>query len=118
MLAHRGDETPGSVADGQLAPERALEQLALALRGPARDRHVLVGVEAQHHVAAVHADVRLVHRLVARALELLADADERGAAGERVLVAVARERRGPAQRRVALAVIARDLPDQRGLARG
>src|SRR5947208_7902628 len=55
--------------------------------------------------------------LVARALELLAEPQQRGAAGHERLVAVARERRERAEGGVALAVVARDLADQRRLAR-
>jgi hypothetical protein len=55
--------------------------------------------------------------LVARALELLGDAQQRRAAGEQLLVAAPGERRELAHAGVALAVVAGGLPDDRRLAR-
>src|SRR5215218_7683375 len=74
--------------DGQLLPEGLLEQLALALGGPAGDRDVLVGLEPQLDPAVAHLDAGGSHRLVARALELLAEAQQGGAARDEPLVAV------------------------------
>src|SRR5215218_8831023 len=103
--------------DGELLAEGLLEQLALALGRPTGDRYVLVGLEPQLDAAVAHLDARGAHGLVARALELLAEAQQCGAARHEPVVAITRERGERPERRVALAVIAGDLPDQRGLAR-
>ena len=109
----------GSDGDVQLAAERPPEQVALALGGPARDRDVLVGVQAQLDACRSRpATSRRVHGLVARALELLGEPH----GGARSGPAAPRRRRARAARTRpsagrALAVVARGLADQRGLAR-
>src|SRR3954471_4202131 len=103
-------------ADLELHPEGLLEDVALALCGPARDRQILVRVQREPRHPVVHRDLELVHRLVARALELLGDAQHGRAALEPGEVALAGERLALAERRRALAVIPAHLPDERRLA--
>ena len=81
------------------------------------DVDVAAALQRQLDRAVVHRDARVADRLVARALELLGDAQQRRAAGEQLLVALAPERRELAQPRLALAVVARGLADHRRLAR-
>ena len=86
-------------AHAQLAAERPLEDVALALGGPAGDRDVLGRVQAQLDAAVVDVDVAGADGLVARALELLGDPDRGGDPGQRPprrpRAPATRTRRGP-----------------------
>src|SRR3954447_8929328 len=93
----------------ELAPERALEELALAAGRPQRDARVVVGDQTDANAAVVKRDVRLAHELVARALEVLGQAQERRHPVQAVLVALLGDRLERAERRHALAVVAHGL---------
>src|SRR3954447_14576162 len=98
------------------AAERALEEVALAPGGPDRDARVAVRDEVEPDETVVERDVRLADELVAAALEVLGDAQERGHPVEAVLVALLGDRIERPERRHALAVVADRLADQRDLA--
>ena len=97
--------------------ERAVEELDLALCRPALDGRRALGLEREADRAVVAAHVRLVHALVAAALEVLGEAQQDRHAVQARRVAVLGERRELGEVRHALAVIARGLRDQRDLAR-
>ena len=66
----------GYDADQQPLAEGVAEELDLALGGPARDLGALVGVEVEPDLAVLHVDVRRANALVARALEILGEAQQ------------------------------------------
>ena len=74
--------------------------------------------QPQRDAVVIDLDLEPLDGLIARALELLREPQDRGAAGDQLLVALARERLELAEPRRALAVVAGELADQAGLARG
>src|SRR3954452_5808593 len=104
--------------DGDLEPavEGALEELLLARGCPPRNPHVAaVGDEVQPDGAVDGLRAGVAHQLVARALEVLRQPQQRRAAVQPLRVALDHQGRKLAEGRRALAVIARDLGDQRDL---
>ena len=102
-----------------LAPDRALEQVGVAARRPDRHRRALArGLGGQRDGAgAVRLDAHVGDRLVARALELLGQADDRRQQRQPLVVLLARERAELGRVGLALAVVAGDQRDQLELAR-
>ena len=101
----------------ELLVECAVEELDLALRGPALDRGGAVGLHRQADRAVVGVHVRLADALVAASLEVLGEAQEDRHAVQALVVAVVRQGLELLEVRHALAVIAGRLRDERDLAR-
>ena len=76
----------------RLAVEGAREELDLAPGGPARDAGVAVGLELEAHRPVGHGDVGRAHELVAPALEVLGQPQQRRHAVQALLVALDRQR--------------------------
>ena len=98
--------------------EGALEEVGLALGHPAGEGHVLVGGEAQRRRGRRRRSGRASWTAWSRARSSCSVRRSSAAPrAQQVLVALARERLELAERRRALAVVAGELGDQRGLAR-
>ncbi len=117
--ARRARDAAGLGLDLDVAAERLGQQVGVPARGPDRDGGVAVrvGLRLERHGAAVRRDAHVRDRAVAAPLQLLGEPDHAAQEAEPVVVAGLGEVAEVGRVGLALAVIARDQPDQDQLAR-